>query len=181
MRIMIGDTALELTQGDITREATDAIVNAANASLMGGGGVDGAIHATGGAQILVECKAIVDEVGPLPPGGVVITTGGTLAARYVIHTVGPIWAGGQSGEAEILASCYQNTLTLAVEKGLRSIAYPSISTGAYRFPVDQAARIALETVLAFLRKNSPPLESLRFVLFSEKDSIIYENTLEELL
>ncbi|MEM1726681.1 MAG: O-acetyl-ADP-ribose deacetylase, partial [Candidatus Bathyarchaeia archaeon] len=127
---------------------TDAIVNAANPSLMGGGGVDGAIHRKGGPKILEECKRIRATEYPdgLPTGKAVITTGGNLKAKYVIHTVGPVWRGGKSGEAELLAEAYRNSLKLAVSKGIKTIAFPSISTGAYGYPIDEASRIALSTV-----------------------------------
>jgi O-acetyl-ADP-ribose deacetylase (regulator of RNase III) len=173
MRVMIGRTALELVRGDITLEKTDAIVNAANSSLMGGGGVDGAIHRAGGPRILEECREIRARSGRLPTGGAVATTGGDLSARYVIHTVGPVWKGGTAGEPEKLAACYRNSLAIAVEKGLESIAFPSISTGAYGYPVERAAGTALSAVAAFLREEKPPLETVRFVLFSESDLEAY--------
>ncbi|MEM2459623.1 MAG: O-acetyl-ADP-ribose deacetylase, partial [Candidatus Bathyarchaeia archaeon] len=135
---------------------TDAIVNAANPSLMGGGGVDGAIHRKGGPKILEECKRIRATEYPdgLPTGKAVITTGGNLKAKYVIHTVGPVWRGGKSGEAELLAEAYRNSLKLAVSKGIKTIAFPSISTGAYGYPIDEASRIALSTVKDFLEKEN---------------------------
>jgi O-acetyl-ADP-ribose deacetylase (regulator of RNase III) len=173
MRVMVGRTALELARGDITLEETDAIVNAANSSLMGGGGVDGAIHRAGGPRILEECKEIRARQGRLPTGEAVVTTGGDLKARFVIHTVGPVWSGGGKGEAEKLASCYWNCLGLAAERGLRSIAFPSVSTGAYRYPVERAAEIALGAVADFLREEQAPLETVRFVLFSESDLKAY--------
>ncbi|MEM4643732.1 MAG: O-acetyl-ADP-ribose deacetylase, partial [Candidatus Bathyarchaeia archaeon] len=144
---------------------TDAIVNAANPSLMGGGGVDGAIHRKGGPKILEECKRIRATEYPdgLPTGKAVITTGGNLKAKYVIHTVGPVWRGGKSGEAELLAEAYRNSLKLAVSKGIKTIAFPSISTGAYGYPIDEASRIALSTVKDFLEKENG-LEEVVFVL-----------------
>jgi O-acetyl-ADP-ribose deacetylase (regulator of RNase III) len=147
MRIAVGpDRAIELCQGDIVRQAVDAIVNAANSSLMGGGGVDGAIHRAGGPAILEECRRIVAARGPLPAGQAVPTGGGRLRARHVIHTVGPIWRGGGYGEPETLASCYRESLRVAEELGAASMAFPSISTGAYGYPVGAAAAIALTTL-----------------------------------
>ena len=174
----VGKTRLRLLQGDITRQDTEAIVNAANSSLMGGGGVDGAIHRAGGPRILEECKEIVARQGRLPTGEAVLTGGGRLPARYVIHTVGPIWQDGRHGEPELLRNAYFNSLALAQKHGIRSLSFPSISTGAYRFPVDQAARIALGTVRAFLVEHE--FAEVRFVLFSEKDLQVYEEAWEEL-
>lgn len=173
---------LELVRGDITRQDTEAIVNAANPTLMGGGGVDGAIHRAGGPAILGECKRIVQTLPGrrLPPGEAVITTGGNLPARYVIHTVGPVWRGGGEGEEEILARAYRSSLKLAKEKGLRSVAFPSISTGAYGFPVQRAARVALRTILDFLRANPGAFRLVRMVLWSEEDFRAYREALEEL-
>ncbi|MFC2004580.1 macro domain-containing protein [Chloroflexota bacterium] len=139
--ISINQSKLSIIQGDITSQVTDAIVNAANSSLMGGGGVDGAIHRAGGPAILEECKQIVAKQGRLPTGQAVITTGGNLKARYVIHTVGPIWHRGDKGEPELLASAYRESLKVAVENNLSSISFPSISTGAYGYPVNQAWRL----------------------------------------
>lgn len=165
-------TFVELVQGDITQQDTEAIVNAANSSLMGGGGVDGAIHRAGGPVILTECKAIIARQGRCEPGQAVITSGGNLKARYVIHTVGPIWQGGNKGEDVILANAYRNSLQLAVKKEIKSIAFPSISTGAYRFPLDRAARIALETIKTYVIKH--PLIQVRMVLFKESDLSAYQ-------
>jgi len=156
----------------------DAIVNAANSSLMGGGGVDGAIHRAGGPEILAECRRIVEEHGPLPAGEAVITTAGRLPCRQVIHTVGPRWRGGTRGEAETLASCYRSSLRLAREHGLRSLAFPSIATGAYGFPVAQAARVALAAARAEL-ETAPGLELVRWVLFSDADLAAYQAALAE--
>ena len=135
-----GRGRIQLTRGDITRETTDAIVNAANSSLLGGGGVDGAIHRAGGPAILEDCKRIRAQRGELPAGEAVVTTAGRLPCRRVIHTVGPIWHGGTHGEPETLARCYRNSLALAAAEGLESVAFPSISTGAYGYPVEQARR-----------------------------------------
>ena len=142
-------TKLTLVQGDITKQTTDAIVNAANSSLMGGGGVDGAIHGAGGPTILEECKRILAKQKRLPAGKAVITTGGNLPAKYVIHTVGPVLHGGTSNEALALASAYKDSFKIAEAKKLSSISFPSISTGAYRYPLEQAARVALEMVIWF--------------------------------
>ncbi|MEM0111511.1 MAG: O-acetyl-ADP-ribose deacetylase [Candidatus Parvarchaeota archaeon] len=165
----VGGARIRLIQGDITEMETDAIVNAANPSLMGGGGVDGAIHRKGGPKILEECKRIRATEYPdgLPTGKAVITTGGNLKAKYVIHTVGPVWRGGKSGEAELLAEAYRNSLKLAVSKGIKTIAFPSISTGAYGYPIDEASRIALSTVKDFLEKENG-LEEVVFVLFTKE-------------
>ena len=179
MEIVIKQSRLSLIQGDITRENVDAIVNAANSSLMGGGGVDGAIHRAGGPRILAECKQIVARQGRLPAGQAVITTGGNLPARYVIHTVGPVWHGGHGGEAEVLASAYRESLKLAQENRLRSVAFPSISTGAYGYPVDQAAGVALRTVISFLRDEAVSVREVTFVLFDQWTLEAYQKALEE--
>ena len=186
MERKIKGTRLLLKQGDITREDTEAIVNAANPMLMGGGGVDGAIHKAGGEVILKDCKRIFIAAGPLPIGQAVITRAGNLKARSVIHTVGPIWAGGEQGEDALLAKCYQSCLDLAWKTGLRTIAFPSVSTGAYGYPVDRAAGIALSSVIGFIRKRtkarikSRKLAGVHFVLFSEDDLEIYGRALAEI-
>jgi O-acetyl-ADP-ribose deacetylase len=162
MRREINGAALELRQGDITFQEVDAIVNAANSRLAGGGGVDGAIHRRGGPAIMAETDAKYPE--GCPTGSAVISGGGNLPAKHVIHAVGPIWRGGNRGEADLLAGAYRRSLELAVEHGCRSIALPALSTGAYRYPMDQAARVALSTAIAFLRENGQP-ELVRFVLF----------------
>jgi len=165
MRIAFGERILVITgPGDITREQTDAIVNAANSSLMGGGGVDGAIHRAGGSAILEACKEIVGRIGRLPAGQAVATPAGRLAARHVIHTVGPFWGGGKRGEPETLASCHRESIRIADELQLASIAFPAISTGAYGYPVDQAARIAVGSAVKALEKTTHVRE-VRFVLF----------------
>jgi len=179
MELTINKTRLSIVQGDITTQATDAIVNAANPSLMGGGGVDGAIHRAGGPAILEECRQIRAERGRLPTGQAVITTGGKLKARHVIHTVGPVWHGGGQGEADLLASAYRESLKLAVERGLRSISFPSISTGVYGYPVEPAARVALQTVIDFLGQDES-LAEVVFVLFDSATHRIYAETLREL-
>jgi O-acetyl-ADP-ribose deacetylase (regulator of RNase III) len=180
MQVVVNKTTLSLIQGDITRQGTDAIVNAANSSLMGGGGVDGAIHRAGGPAILEECKKIVARQGRLPTGKAVITTGGDLKARHVIHTVGPIWHGGNRGEADLLASAYRESLSLAVASGLKTVSFPSISTGAYGYPVDSAARVALQTVIEFLEKDTS-LKDVVFVLFDHRTCEVYVEELESLL
>lgn len=172
MELIIHKTRVVLVKGDITRQDTEAIVNAANSTLLGGGGVDGAIHRAGGPQILEECKQIRARQGQCPTGEAVITGGGLLKAKYVIHTVGPIWYGGNRGEDDLLRSAYFNSLTLAKEKGIRSISFPSISTGAYRFPIERAAGIAVKTVREFLKEHN--FDEVRFVLFSEGDFNVYK-------
>ncbi|MBE0617112.1 MAG: O-acetyl-ADP-ribose deacetylase [Proteobacteria bacterium] len=174
-----GHSELLLVQGDITAQAVDAVVNAANSSLLGGGGVDGAIHRVGGPAILQECRAIVRDIGRLEPGRAVITTGGNLPARYVIHTVGPIWGGGTRGEPGVLASAYRESLRLAETTGIKTVAFPSLSTGAYGYPLREAARVALGTVADHLRAGSA-LEEVRFVLFSAVDLETYEEALRHL-
>ena len=176
MTTKINQTTLALVRGDITRERVDAIANAANEGLMGGGGVDGAIHRAGGAAIAVECSAIRAKQGGCPTGQAVITTGGNLPAKHVIHTVGPIWRGGDAGEAELLASCYRESLGLALEHGIKTIAFPSISTGVYGYPVAQAAVIALNSVKQFLEARDS-LDDVRFVLFDDATYGAYENAL----
>jgi O-acetyl-ADP-ribose deacetylase (regulator of RNase III) len=173
--ITIGTARLELVEGDITRQDTEAIVNAANATLLGGGGVDGAIHRAGGPQILEECK----KIGGCPTGEARITTGGHLQARWVIHTVGPIYRDGKHREPELLASAYRNSLRLASERGIHSVAFPSISTGAYGYPMMDAARIALRTVIEFLQGH-PEIQLVRFVLFGQAALRTYEAVLAEL-
>lgn len=167
-------TKVSIVMGDITDQDTDAIVNAANPSLMGGGGVDGAIHNRGGLAILEECKRIRQLKWPagLPSGKAVITTGGLLKARYVIHTVGPIWRGGHQNEPKLLSDCYRNSLEIGSTRGLRSIAFPSISTGAYGYPIWEASGIALETVKKYAENVGGPTEVV-FVLFSDPDLRIY--------
>lgn len=177
MEVTIGKTRLKLIQGDITQQETEAIVNAANPSLLGGGGVDGAIHRAGGPAILEECQQIVARQGRLPPGKAVITTGGRLKARWVIHTVGPIWRGGERGEEEILARAYQESLKLAVERGIRSVSFPSISTGAYGYPLEKAAPVALKAVVQFLQQEQAP-EEVRFVLFDSRTYQAYQKALK---
>jgi O-acetyl-ADP-ribose deacetylase (regulator of RNase III) len=177
--LSVGPCVLRLKQGDITTEAVDAIVNAANSTLLGGGGVDGAIHRAGGPAILEACKAIVAKIGRLPAGQAVITPGGRLPAQFVIHTVGPVWSGGGRNEDATLASAYRESLAIAKRDGLRSVAFPSISTGAYRFPVDRAAGIALGTVRDFLAKEGAPA-AVTFVLFDARTLAAYAAAMEKL-
>ena len=175
MEVQVGQSVLELVEGDITQQDTDAIVNAANTTLRGGGGVDGAIHRAGGPKILEECI----EIGGCPTGEARMTTGGNLKARYVIHTVGPVYRDGLHREPQLLASCYRESLKLASAKGLRTVAFPSISTGAYGYPVGEAARIALKTVQDYLREH-PEIERVRFVLFGRAAFEAYEKALREM-
>jgi len=175
MEIKTGNTSLKIKTGDITKEKADAIVNAANSTLMGGGGVDGAIHRAGGSKILEECKKIRQTLYPdgLPTGEAVITTGGNLPAKFVIHTVGPICDGKWDEEKErLLYNAYYNSLKLAKEKGLKTIAFPFISAGAYRCPKEKASKTALKAVLDFIEKEDS-LEEVRFVLFSNEDYEIF--------
>lgn len=182
MEFKINKAIVRIVQGDITEQETDAIVNAANSSLMGGGGVDGAIHRKGGPKILEECKKIRETEWPdgLPTGKAVITSGGNLKAKYVIHTVGPVWRGGKYGEPELLAEAYRNSLRLAVSRGLKTIAFPAISTGAYGYPMEEAAEIALKTVKEFLEKEDK-LEEVVFVLFTPSSFRVYERKAQEIL
>ncbi|MHB8070269.1 MAG: O-acetyl-ADP-ribose deacetylase [Desulfobaccales bacterium] len=175
MEIQLGRSVLELVEGDITRQDTEAIVNAANTSLLGGGGVDGAIHRAGGPKILDECR----QLGGCPTGEARLTSGGNLKARYVIHTVGPVYRDGLHREPDLLASCYRESLKLASAKGIKTVAFPSISTGAYGYPLAAAARIALKTVKAYLAEH-PEIERVRFVLFGKAALAAYEAALKEL-
>jgi O-acetyl-ADP-ribose deacetylase (regulator of RNase III) len=172
MRKVIAKTTIEIVQGDITREAVDAIVNAANSRLLGGGGVDGAIHRAGGSAILAECR----KLGGCETGNAKITTGGNLPAKYVIHAVGPIYS-GTAHDAELLASCYRRSLELARERALNSIAFPAISCGVYGYPLDEAAPIALNTVAEIARDHQTP-ELARFVLFTEDVLDAFQRALE---
>lgn len=164
---------------DITKETTEAIVNAANSSLLGGGGVDGAIHRAGGPSILAECKSIVAKIGRLPAGKAVLTTGGRLPAKYVIHTVGPVYDRGDRGEAQTLASCYRESITLADDHAIASVAFPSISTGAFGYPVHDAALVAVEAVAKAL-ESSTHLKYARFALFDTGTVRAYTTAAERL-
>ena len=167
---------LSLVQGDITRQVVDAIANAANQGLLGGGGVDGAIHRAGGPAVMAECDRIRAEQGGCPTGTAVMTTAGRLDARAVLHTAGPRWRGGDSGEPALLASCYRSCLALAARHGFRTIAFPSISTGIYGYPIDLAAEVALRAVVSGLEAAPDAFDEIRFVLFSPADLAVYEST-----
>ncbi|MDI3328792.1 MAG: O-acetyl-ADP-ribose deacetylase [Alicyclobacillaceae bacterium] len=170
----IGDRVIRVEVGDITRQSVDAIVNAANRTLLGGGGVDGAIHRAAGPELLEECRTL----GGCETGEAKITKGYRLPARYVIHTVGPVWRGGTAREPELLRACYENSLRLAEERGIESIAFPAISTGAYGYPKEEAARIASDAVIGFL-KQARSVHTVVFVLFSEPDYRLYVRVLDE--
>lgn len=170
-------TKIELLKGDITKIKADAIVNAANSSLLGGGGVDGAIHRAGGKAILEECMQIRARQGGCPTGEAVITAAGQLPARFVIHTVGPIWSGGQNGEAALLANAYRNCLQLALDNDCRTVAFPNISTGVYHFPKSLAAEIALREVSSFLQNHLDAFDKLFFVCFDEENYQLYAQLL----
>jgi O-acetyl-ADP-ribose deacetylase (regulator of RNase III) len=174
----VGKAKIMLVQGDITKQSTDAIVNAANSTLMGGGGVDGAIHRAGGPAILDECMKIVEEKGQCPTGEAVITTAGNMPSKYVIHTVGPVWRGGNHNEPDLLASCYRKSLEVASQNNLKTISFPSISTGAYRYPVNEAANVALHAVIRFLQLNES-IEKVLFVLFDGGTLSAYEAALDQ--
>lgn len=166
---------IELIKGDITKINADAIVNAANSSLLGGGGVDGAIHRSGGPEILEECRAIRNRQGKCNTGEAVITGAGNLPARYVIHTVGPVWNGNEEKESKLLADCYNNSLKLAESLGVKTIAFPNISTGVYRFPKEQAGKIAVGEVRKF---HSDIIEKVIFVCFDDDNEMIYKKLLD---
>jgi O-acetyl-ADP-ribose deacetylase (regulator of RNase III) len=176
MENAMSEEFIEIVQGDITRMEVDAIVNAANTSLLGGGGVDGAIHRAAGPQLLAECRTL----GGCPTGEARITGGYELPARHVIHTVGPVWHGGDRREDELLVACYRNSLLLAAENAVETIAFPSISTGAYRFPIGRAARIALRESQDFLRRGGTSVRKVYFVCFSEGDAEVYREAWREL-
>ncbi|MBX7256937.1 MAG: O-acetyl-ADP-ribose deacetylase [Candidatus Hydrogenedentes bacterium] len=174
MSVLAGNARIEAVTGDITKETVDAIVNAANSSLLGGGGVDGAIHRAGGPAILEECRML----GGCETGDAKITTGGRLPATYVIHTVGPVYRDGKHGEPELLASCHRRSLEIALERGIKSIAFPAISCGVYGYPIPEAARIATSTVREFLTEKQG-IELVRFVLFSGEVHAIFANALNK--
>ena len=175
MEVKINNSTLSLVEGDITKEETDAIVNAANSRLAGGGGVDGAIHRAGGPTIMEECR----KIGGCPTGQAVITTAGNLKARYIIHTVGPVYQGGAKGEAVLLKSAHLESLKLASAKKLKSVAFPAISTGVYGYPVNEAAQIALKTVKDYLKEHAD-IELVRFVLFGHKTYDIFAEELKKI-
>ncbi|MBA2422335.1 MAG: O-acetyl-ADP-ribose deacetylase [Chitinophagales bacterium] len=168
------ESRIDVIRADITKIKADAIVNAANSALMGGGGVDGAIHAAGGRKILEECMAYVAANGRLPVGEAMITSGGMLPAKYVIHTVGPVWSGGNNKEDDLLKNAYLNSLKIASAKGIRSIVFPNISTGIFHFPKDRAAAIAVDTTKEFLKTNSS-IERILFVCYDEENYQLYQS------
>jgi O-acetyl-ADP-ribose deacetylase (regulator of RNase III) len=176
MEAKIGQAVLELLQGDITEQDAEAVVNAANRSLLGGGGVDGAIHRAAGPQLLAECRTL----GGCETGDAKITKGYKLKARHVIHTVGPVYHSAGKTAPELLASCYRRSLEVASENKLKSVAFPSISTGAYGYPLEEAAPIALKTVIDYL-KGHPDIQLVRFVLFGKEAYQAYEKALQDLL
>lgn len=178
MSMDLDTTRIRLIKGDITKVDAEAIVNAANNSLLGGGGVDGAIHNAGGKQILEECIAIRNKQGGCKTGEAVITTGGLLKAKFVIHTVGPVWNGGTNDEDRLLSNCYINSLKLAEENNIKTIAFPNISTGVYGFPKERASKIAVKTVKEYLAK-SKSVEKVTFVCFDDENYQLYLNLLEE--
>ncbi len=175
VKVRIGSCILELVRGDITQQDTEAIVNAANEQLIPGGGVDGAIHRAGGPSIAEEAR----KIGHCPTGSAVITGAGNLKAKYVIHAVGPIYKDGKHGEPDLLASAYRSSLNICLEKNISSVAFPSLSTGAYGYPFEEASQIALETIISFLQEHKRP-SLVRMVLFGEEAYRIYTNTLEKL-
>jgi O-acetyl-ADP-ribose deacetylase len=170
---------LEVIKGDITKISVDAIVNAANTSLLGGGGVDGAIHRVGGPAILEDCRKIIAKLGGCNVGEAVITSAGKLKSKFVIHTVGPVWNGGQVNEAQKLANCYRNSLQLAVDNDCRTVAFPCISTGIYRYPLEEAATIAVATVSEFLAQSTR-IEKVIFVCFDDRNFHFIESRLQKL-
>ncbi|MCW3999457.1 MAG: O-acetyl-ADP-ribose deacetylase [Candidatus Bathyarchaeota archaeon] len=182
MEFNVGNATLQLIEGDITDVEADAIVNAANQTLLGGAGVDGAIHSRGGPKILEECKRIRDKEWPdgLPTGNAVITSGGNLKAKHVIHTVGPVWRGGVYDEEKLLRRAYWNSLKLAAANGLKSVAFPSVSTGAYGYPTQQASVVAVSAIRDYLQKEDK-IERVVMVLFSKRDFDIYAKAAEEIL
>jgi O-acetyl-ADP-ribose deacetylase (regulator of RNase III) len=172
--MLMGLGTIDIVLGDITRQEVDAIVNAANTTLLGGGGVDGAIHKGAGPRLLEECR----RIGGCPTGEARITKGYKLPAKYVIHTVGPVWRGGGNREDEFLRNCYRNSLRLAVQNGIKTLAFPSISTGAYGFPIERAASIAIETVTSTLKEDKA-VEKVVFVCFSKSDYEVYRNRIKD--
>lgn len=180
MKKQLAQTTIELIQGDITKAEVDAIVNAANKELIGGGGVDGAIRRAGGDAIVQECDAIRKQQGGCPTGKAVITTGGNLPAKYVIHTAGPVWHGGNEGESDLLASCYTECLQLATQNEVNSVAFPSISTGIYGYPTEKAANVALQTIRDLTKSETKVPASIQFILFDDATYSCYVEALSEL-
>lgn len=177
MKKQFGDIQIELIQGDITKAHVDAIVNAANKELIGGGGVDGAIRRAGGEEVVKECDKIKATQGGCPTGTAVITTGGNLPAKHIIHTAGPVWEGGNSNEPNLLSSCYRESLILAFENDIDSIAFPSISTGVYRYPIEKAANVALQTILELSENAAKIPTTIQFILFDDATYSCYEDAL----
>lgn len=180
MQKQIAQTTIELIQGDITKASVDAIVNAANKELVGGGGVDGAIRRAGGDAVVKACDAIWKRQGGCPTGTAVITTGGNLPAKHVIHTAGPVWQGGDAGESDLLASCYKECLKLASENDVHSVAFPSISTGVYGYPTDKAANVALQTIRDLTKSRTKIPTSIQFVLFDDATYNCYVEAISDL-
>lgn len=180
MELIIENTLIKTIQADITTLKVDAVVNAANSSLMGGGGVDGAIHRAGGPAILNECKKITAKIGRLPTGEAVITTAGNMPSEHVIHTVGPVWHGGKQNESTLLRNAYTNSLKVAKENGVKTVAFPSISTGVYGYPVNLAAGEAVDAVTEFVKKNPGIFEEIIFCGFDLKTESEYARALEEI-
>lgn len=179
-KVIVKNTSILALMGDITREKVDVIVNAANSGLLGGGGVDGAIHRAGGTVILEECRKIVSKIGRLPAGKAVITGAGKMQAKFVIHTVGPVWHGGNSNEANVLGSCYMESLKLAASTGVTSITFPAISTGIYGYPSNLAAEIAVGQVGKFIHSNDSSIGEVRFILYDSGSYNIYLKELDKL-
>jgi len=178
--VQVGFSHLQLLKGDITRIAVDAMVNAANSQLAGGGGVDGAIHRAGGREIMRELDEIRSRIGTCPAGSAVVTSAGNLPAKYVFHAVGPRYQDGRRGEAELLASCYRTCLKLAAENEVTTISFPSISTGVYGYPIAEAAEISLRSVAEWLRDHSGPVRTVKLVQFSEADHEVYRACAQQL-
>jgi len=179
VEVRIEETKLKTITADITTLRVDAIVNAANSSLMGGGGVDGAIHRAGGPEILEECKKIIEKIGRLPTGEAVITTAGKMPSKHVIHTVGPVWHGGKGNESQLLKNAYMNSLKVAVDNGIKTIAFPSISTGVYGYPVEYASREAVGSVIEYVKQNPGKLEEIIFCGFDSATENQYVKALEK--
>lgn len=175
-----GAAQIELIKGDITRIAVDAIVNAANQSLAGGGGVDGAIHRAGGPEIMQELKTIRQKIGSCATGSAVVTAAGRLPARFVIHAVGPVYRDGKHGEPALLASCYKTALELAAARGVHSVSFPSISTGIYGYPIAEAAAIAVEAVSTWLKTNQTSVSQVKLVQFSDSDHGVYKAAAQQI-